>query len=315
MALKEAMWAGDPPWLGLAGDYELRQCRCLFLDSGAHSLYNLHVKGKVKKNVGTYKWYRTKAFYKYVDKYAAFVKKHKDAIDYYATVDVIYNPELSWKSLKYLEQEHGLSPVPVIHCKTDLRWLDKHLDAGYKYIGIGGLGQESTRFTYTQWSDKVFDRICSNKARLPEVKIHGFAMTSIELILRYPWYSTDSASWSKAAGFGSVMIPPYRDGEFKLNQNPIPLCFSYLDSGLRRSGKHYQNLTVPEKAIVDDWIINYIKLPIGKVKGDKVIKHGLLTHFGQRAVANLRYFDMMVKTLPKWPSPFHIHPPTNGFFT
>lgn len=314
MAIKPPLWNHAPPWRGLQGNHKLRQCRCFFLDSGAHTLYNFHVKGKVKKNQDTYKWYTTKEFYDYMDKYANFVKANIESIDYYATVDVIYNPELSWKSLKYLENEHGLKPVPVIHCKTDLRWLDKHLEAGYKYIGIGGLGQESTRFTYTQWADKVFDRIADPRTRNPTVKIHGFAMTSLDLMQRYPWYSVDSASWTKASGFGVVFVPQFRDELFLPLEKPSLICFSYKPSALKAKGKHYFQLSPKEKEIVDHWCKDYLKIPIGKVKGNKVIRHGLLTHFGPRAVANLKYFEFMRKALPKWPWAFHIKPPTNGFF-
>lgn len=312
MALKKPMWNHKPPWRGLSGVYTKRQCRCFFLDSGAHSLYNKHVKGKDKKNKDTYKWYTTKEFYEYMDNYAAFVKKNRASIDYYATVDVIYNPEMSWQSLKYLENEHGLKPVPVIHCKTDLRWLDKHLDAGYQYIGIGGLGQESTRFTYTQWADRVFDRIADPKTRKPTVKIHGFAMTSLDLLFRYPWYSVDSASWTKASGFGTVFIPKYRNGKFVLNEKPNIVCFSYKDSKLKQNGKHYYTLATKEKEIIHRWV-EEIGLTIGEVIDDEVVSHGLLTHFGPRAVANMHYFERMVATLPKWPWAFNIIPQTNRF--
>ncbi len=318
--VKQSLWKHAPPWEGLLGDYKKRSCRCFFFDSGAHSLYNMHVRGKDKKNANTYKYYETKEFYEYVDKYAAFIKENKDGIDHYVNVDAIYNPDLSWKILKYLEDEHGLNPVPVIHRGTDLRWLDKHLEAGYKYIGIGGLGQESTRFTYTQWADRVFDRIADPRTRKPTVKIHGFAMTSVDLLLRYPWYSVDSASWTKAAGYGVVLIPRYDGTQFLPATNPHLVIFNNDPSNrLNAKGKHYFNLSKGERLIVDDWIVNHAKLPIGKLKNDtiggKILKHGLLTHFGPRAVANLKYFEAMANALPKWPWPFHIHPPSNGFFT
>lgn len=158
------------------------QVGSLFLDSGAHSLYSKYAKG------GDYSYFDSSDFWAYLDDYALWIKKYPHAFDYYANVDVIYNPELSWKVLKFLEQEHGLNPVPVIHSRTALKWVHKHLEAGYKYIGLGGLGQLTTKSQYYAWADSVFSILCpkSNDYH-PIVDVHGFAMTSYDLLVRYPW--------------------------------------------------------------------------------------------------------------------------------
>lgn len=163
-----------------------RRCGNFFLDSGAHSLYTIEVINKAHQN--GYSYYRSREFWDYVDQYAWFLKANGEGIDHYANVDVIFHPRLSWRVLKYLENEHGLRPVPVLHYGTPMKWVDKHLDAGYKYLGIGGLGQEVSKAAYFHWADVLFDRLCPGPARLPVVKTHGFAMTSYELVIRYPWY-------------------------------------------------------------------------------------------------------------------------------
>src|SRR5262245_14430222 len=61
-----------------------------FLDSGAHSL---HMKFRGSGS----KFHETDAFWEYVDGYAAFVKEHEEEIDYYVNVDVIFDPEMSWR--------------------------------------------------------------------------------------------------------------------------------------------------------------------------------------------------------------------------
>lgn len=157
-----------------------------FLDSGAHSLFTREVIKK--KHRAGYSFYESKKFWAYVDAYANFVKRHKKDIDFYVNVDAIFNPQKSWEVLKYLEQEHGLSPLPVIHHGTDLKWLDRHLEAGYTYIGLGGLGQEVSTREYFAWANQVYERICPAPSHLPLVKTHGFAMTGYDLIVRYPWY-------------------------------------------------------------------------------------------------------------------------------
>jgi hypothetical protein len=58
--------------------------------------------------------YDTDMFWQYVDEYAAFIKEYRDGIDFFANVDVIQDPKRTWKVQKYLENEHGLDPVPVV---------------------------------------------------------------------------------------------------------------------------------------------------------------------------------------------------------
>ncbi len=189
-----------------------------FLDSGAHSIYNQKIghhgsitpemMAKMKKMTAmerfatrkehpevfrakrkaSYDYYSTKEFYDYVDTYCQFIHDYHYAIDAYATVDVLFNPKLSWKITKYIEKEWGLKPVPVIHFNTEMKWIHKHLEAGYDYIGIGGLGQEITKANYIEWADKAFNIICDQPSRLPLAKVHGFAMTAHVLLVRYPWF-------------------------------------------------------------------------------------------------------------------------------
>ena len=69
-----------------------------FMDSGAHSLYSEHV---IKKNhEDGYAFYETKEFFEYVDRYCDYIKENNAAIDHYANVDVIFNPEKSYEVLK-----------------------------------------------------------------------------------------------------------------------------------------------------------------------------------------------------------------------
>lgn len=157
------------------------------IDSGAHSLYNKYTRGKER----SFDFYESDEFWKFVDGYASFIKEHKDEISLYVSVDVIFNAPLSWKVQKYLEDTHKLNPLPVFHVGEDFKWLKKYID-NYDYIGLGGLGQTTSK---TMWikgmGDPAFSMICDDKG-YPRVKTHGFAMTSPELIIDYPWASVDS---------------------------------------------------------------------------------------------------------------------------
>ena len=140
-----------------------RTCGSIFLDSGAHTLFTeFWIKPERKGLNPGYSYYRSKRFKAYVDKYAEFVKAHLDVLDHYVTVDAIFEPRISWQVTKYLEREHGLSPVPVLHFGTPMKWVEKYLAGGYDYLGIGGLGQEVSKQMYYAWADRLFDRLCDN---------------------------------------------------------------------------------------------------------------------------------------------------------
>jgi hypothetical protein len=47
--------------------------------------------------------------------------------------------------------------------------------------------------------DEVWHYILSNN---PSLKVHGFGLTNIELMERYPWYSVDSSSFQGCRRFG-----------------------------------------------------------------------------------------------------------------
>jgi hypothetical protein len=276
-----------------------------FLDSGAHSLYTKEViKKKGTKEYQGFAYFESDDFWKYVDTYAAFVKGHLDAIDFYVNVDIIFNPELSWKVLKHLENTHGLKPLPVIHHGTDLKWIKKHVEAGYDFIGLGGLGQEVTKQQYYAWADQVYSYLCPPPKRIPIVKTHGFAMTAYDLLLRYPWWSVDSASWVKAGGFGIVYVPRKRGGIFTFDVEPFNISVSNDSPSKKERHRHIFTLTNEEAKLIKEWL-EEIDVPYGKVdKEGKMVEWGVISHHGARKIANLRFFQALTASLPKWPWPF-----------
>lgn len=294
------------------GEATERNCASFFLDSGAHTLYTL--KEIHTKHRNNYAWYKSRAFRNYLDQYATFLKANKDGIDFYANVDVIFEPELSWKALKYLENEHGLNPVPVIHYNTSMEWVDKHLDAGYDFLGIGGLGQEAPKAAYIPWADTLYTHLGRLFGGNPCVKTHGFAMTSYDLMIRWPWYSVDSASWAKAAGFGSILVPHKRGGEFTFSVAPYVIAFSHRSGAAKIKGRHYLTISKSEQKIVLEWL-EKIDIPLGSVNPDgSPIEYGVYSQYNARALACLRFYDQLCKWLPPWPWSFKAKPANDGFF-
>lgn len=285
----------------------------LFIDSGAHGLYNRHAKGKgadgynltPNQLVKRYAFYKSKDFYKYVDEYCDFIKKGGNGVDFYVNVDAIFHPQYSYDALKYIEEKHGLNPIPVLHYNTPLKWFEKHLEEGYKFLGIGGLGQDATTNDYIRWADDVFRLLCpASNNHNPIVKTHGFAMTSWRLLFRYPWWSVDSASWLKAGAYGMIYVPRKRNGEFSFLAKPYSISISSRSPDIQKGGKHFDKLHRMERAVIEEWLA-YINVPMGESAEDgSIITPGVYSDWAERCRANLLYFEELRKHLPDWPWPF-----------
>lgn len=289
----------------------IKKVESVFLDSGA---FNQWTKARVyarKKHKGRWSYFHTDEFRHYMDEYADFVKEWKIAIDVCANLDVIGNPEITWENQQYLESR-GIKPVPVVHYGTDLKWLQHYLDKGYKYIGLGGLVGNDKNRACLDWVDSCFHIICDKRTKLPKIKLHGFGVSSPLMFRRYPWYSTDSASWDIRAGFGVIMVPKIKKG--KWNYDSIhSLKVSEESKKDIRVGSHFFALRKGEQQIVKDWL-KFIKVPLGKMKGDKIIRNGVTTHHVYRRVANCLFMDHFVKSLPPWPFPFQVKKKSRGLF-
>lgn len=318
----------------LSEEQKKERIRSLFLDSGAHSLFSKHilnVQGD-KTSGWDYGWYKTKEFKKYVDDYATFVKENLDYLDYYVNVDVIFNPGLTWKVQQYIEKEHGLKPVPVIHYGTPIKWIEHYLNHGYEFLGIGGLGQTVRKEQYVAWADQVFNFLCDNPERLPVARTHGFAMTSFELLKMYPWWSVDSATWVKAGGFGMVLIPMQKPrGTFNFDIKHMIVTFSEESPAVYGKGirqKSYHSMSTLEKDYVHEWL-EFINVPLGSNKtihkeslldnDDETVREieewGVISHHAARKIANLQFFKHFVDNLPEYPWPFPKKTTTIDLFT
>lgn len=280
-----------------------------FLDSGAFTIWTEAAKYEEKhKHKGQTRWdyYRTKRFRRYMDEYAGWVKEHLDVVDLYANVDAIPHPEVTWENQQYLEKEHGLHPVPVVHYRTDLKWLKHYMDRGYEIIGLGGLVGSTSQESCRAWLDRAFEMVCDGPGNLPRHKMHGFGVTSHNMMTRYPWWSVDSTSWTKVGAYGGIIVPHKRRNQFVYNEQPYILKVS-MDSPDRKSyGKaHYELLSPDERRIVREWL-EEIEIPLGRLSkdGTRILEFGVITHHAERKAANLLYFERMRAALPEYPWPF-----------
>jgi len=248
----------------------------IFLDSGAHSLLNAQAglintgstvktekKDKVEfteeefetrlstnqkilfsfKKSGAAQFFTDWSFNKnpdvrkYLDEYIEFIHKYKNQLMGYVNLDIIYNAEESFENQQYMEK-HGLRPIPVFHYGEDFKWLEHYID-NYDYIGIGGVAGGITLQQFVNsLGNKAFEYIARKK---PNIKVHGFAVTSVNLMRRFKWQSCDSTTWLKHAAYGNVMVPSYDPIKRKFNYCAPSLIVSVSDISLIKESKtpHY----------------------------------------------------------------------------
>ena len=280
----------------------------IFLDGGAHSIYEQIIRKGHERN---YAYAETQEFWDYVDAYAEYVKEVEHLVDVYVSVDVIFNPKATWKVQKYLENEHKLNPLPVFHYGGELKWLKRYM-ANYEYIGIGGLGQEVTAAAYKPFADEVFKLICSGKDSLPQWRTHGFAVTSPELVSRYPWYSVDSGSWMQYSKYGAILVPRTHMLVPRYDKSPKVVFLSGRSpSDMKEEGYHFSRLGERNQKEV----LNYLQsrdFTLGEseiyIEDDKrkenVIEEGLCNDHKLRDKFNLMFFLDLEKSLGDWPREF-----------
>lgn len=137
--------------------------------------------------------------------YAEFVRRHGKHYSAISSLDdTTKHPEISYKNLKELEKL-GVKSCPVYHAREPVEWLERYIDEGHDYIFLGGLVPETTAWL-KEWLDQLWDTHLTNKDGTPRVRVHGFGLTTLELLVRYPWYSVDSSSWLMIGVYGGIVM-------------------------------------------------------------------------------------------------------------
>lgn len=261
----------------------------IFLDSGAFSAYTKGVEIKL-------------------DDYIAFIKKYMKYITVYANLDVIGDAEATLKNQKLMEKA-GLKPLPTYHFGEDIKYLEYYLKH-YDYIALGGIAVKRTKGALVAWLDQCFDRICPAPERTPRIKVHGFGITAVGVMLRYPWYSVDSTAWIKSSRMGMIYIPRRnRDGPYDYLSGAHLINVSSKNPGKNEDNrKHITSLVGMQLKYVLDYIDRQgFKLGKSEPTEDgerRVIEKGLCNDYRQRDEFNAKYFMDLEKALPDWPHPF-----------
>lgn len=289
----------------------------LFLDSGAFSAFTQGIEINIQD-------------------YIAFIKEHKQYLEVYANLDVIGDAEGTLKNQRIMEKA-GLKPLPCFHAGEDFKYLKYYVD-NYPYIAIGGVAQLRDKKQLISFMDKCFSEYICGQDGIPKVKVHGFAVTSLDLMLRYPWYSVDSTSWVVTGRMGGVYVPKYRGGKYIYDENSWKVSVSTQSPNKSEAGEHIETFSAAERQVIlsyfkykgyqlgrsefktedadyelkenERW---YGKANSGKREVEVIIEPGLANDYMLRDELNIIYYLDLEKSMPKWPWVFKLHATKKGF--
>ncbi len=196
-----------------------------------------------------------------------------------------------------------------------MKWVNKYLEAGYEYICMGGVAKTKGYTPYGkfyEWGERVWRLLCpTSNQHKPIVKVHGFAITSIPLMQRYPWYSVDSVTWKKMSYYGQILVPKGRR-VFNFRESPNVVFMDSESKYTKRkgnTGRHFLSYSKSEQAGLRKWL-DFIEVPFGERAGDgSIITLGVTNDSSMRCSANIRFFEVLAKSLPKWPWAFQAEEP------
>jgi hypothetical protein len=211
----------------------------LFLDSGAFSSSNMGATIPLEE-------------------YVEHCQEWAGRYEVVAALDVIGDPKASrrnWEAMR----EAGVDCIPTFHVGSPFEELES-LARDTDHLALGGIARRVTgrKVATLGWIGKCFK---TAQAVNPGVKIHGFGMTSVEVMARFPWHSVDSTRWLTARMFGSGF---WRDGArirvyWQGNQEKVPAYirdrFLHMGLGDKSEGtKRYGPLLVNNARVFTQWV-------------------------------------------------------------
>jgi hypothetical protein len=253
----------------------------LMLDSGAYSAWMKKVQIPIEE-------------------YGAFILEHGNDFDLIVNLDVIpgepnqkgIDPkemlasiEKGWENYNTLISM-GVPKsklIHVFHQGEPFEYLIKMMEE-MEYIGISPANDRTTK-EKKNWLDECMKYLLDEQGK-PKVKFHGFGLTSLRLIWRYPWFSIDSTTWVFIGAMGEIIYPKSKQGKMIYNESAHLIHITEKDNGLELKHNHFLKLSEMEQ------------LKISRYYKDRGFTMEALSVNGiDRDRANMRFFLDFEKTL------------------
>ena len=137
------------------------------------------------------------------DAFAAWCHAVRPHTLWLASLDVIGNAEASWRNWRALRQA-GLDVVPTVHYGAPPTSLDRYVDQGVDFFGLGGMvGRKSEQDRLMRWTLSMMRYA---RGTHPQVRFHGWGITHPLLLMNLPWWSVDSSGFGQAYRFARLSL-------------------------------------------------------------------------------------------------------------
>lgn len=188
-----------------------------------------------------------------LDRYIEYIHRHRESILVPINLDKIPGKPRTKPTLEDVEdsarvgfdnflymRKRGVESMPVFHQGESFEWLDRILESEPEWLGISPRNDYPTK-RKLPWLDQVFGHICGDRG-YPSVRCHGFGITAISAVLRYPWATVDSLSWLLSASLGTCTFPTQKvDGTWDYLHSRT-VGFSERDEKQRAKGSSWTAL-------------------------------------------------------------------------
>lgn len=167
----------------------------VFLDSGAYPAFTRGVKLDI-------------------DDYINYINKISNIVSVVASLDVIPQSgrreniedaaKQSWNNYIYMRDKVSCKEklVPTFHQTEPMQYLQNMLESDADYIALGAMANTIDSTSRTSFIAKCFDMIMKIR---PDIKVHAFGMTDLNILEMFPFYSADSTAYVLAAGMGEII--------------------------------------------------------------------------------------------------------------
>lgn len=145
--------------------------------------------------------------------YIAWVNRWKHRFTAVSAPDVIGDPSATTAATqRMLAQVTGVPVLPVFHVGEPWSVLENWLqDPRIDYMAFGGMVPFTRRLKLLDaWVTKAF-KIIGDRP----MKVHGFGLTTWPLLLKHPFYSVDSSSWTAGFRYASLQLFDPARGKFQ----------------------------------------------------------------------------------------------------
>lgn len=143
--------------------------------------------------------------------FAEWGARWRGSLCWLASLDVIGDERGSRKNYDWL-RSHGLDVIPTLHYGVKPQAMDSYVKEGVDFIGLGGMvGPSSSATSLLRWTLSMMRYARDHH---PQVRFHGWGLTTVDVMVVLPWWSLDSSSYGSAWRYGRMRLFDPRTAKF-----------------------------------------------------------------------------------------------------